>query len=110
MSSVVEEIGIMAAENVAEILDSGARAAAKPNAELWSTLAEGGWASITADTENGMELRDILEVARVTGRYAYTTPLVSTLLAGRWYDLDEGKEFGLFKVYRLRLKQPHLPE
>lgn len=89
MSTVVEEIGAVVAENVAEILRSDADAPPEPNARIWSALAEGGWAAASADPEVGMELRDLLEVARVTGRHAYSTPLVATLLAGRRFDLDE---------------------
>jgi alkylation response protein AidB-like acyl-CoA dehydrogenase len=90
MSTVVEEVGTMVAENVSEILESAQGAPAGPNERIWSVLAEGGWGAISADPDNGMELRDILEVARVSGRYAYSTPIVSTLLAGRWFGLDEG--------------------
>jgi len=89
MSTVVEEVGKLVAENVTEILSSGLDAPPAPNAELWSLLAEGGWGSISADPENGMELRDLLEVARVSGRFPYSTPIVPTLLAGRWFELDE---------------------
>lgn len=89
MSTVVEEVGTLAAENVRNILQGVTDAPPAPHAGLWSTLAEGGWGTISADPENGMELREILEVARITGRFPYSTPIVSTLLAGRWFDLDE---------------------
>jgi hypothetical protein len=89
MSTVVEEVGMLVAENVNEILASAQDAPPAPNARLWSILAEGGWGAISADPENGMELRDIIEVARISGRYSYSTPIVSTLLAGRWFELDE---------------------
>ena len=89
MSTIVQEIGTMAASSVREILDSGRGSPAGPNAHLWSILSDGGWGSISNDPENGVELRDILEVARVSGRFLYSTPIVSTLLAGRWFKLDE---------------------
>lgn len=89
MATVVEEVGTMVAENVAEILRSADGAQPAPNQSVWGVLADGGWQTISADPENGMELREILEVARVTGRFPYSTPLVPTLLAGRWFDLDE---------------------
>lgn len=89
MATVVEEVGTMVAENVAEILRSADGALPAPNQSIWGVLADGGWQTISADSENGMELREILEVARVTGRFPYSTPLVPTLLAGRWFDLDE---------------------
>lgn len=89
MSTVVEEVGAVVVDNVREILQSGAGAPAAPNPALWSVLAEGGWSAISADPDNGLELRDLLEVARVTGRFGLSTPLVPTLLAGRWFDLDE---------------------
>ncbi|WP_162269012.1 hypothetical protein [Frondihabitans sp. PAMC 28766] len=84
------EVGTMASDNVAEILqDRGAGAPAGPSSAAWAVLADGGWASISADAENGMELREIQEVARTTGRFAVSTPLVATLLAGRWFDLGD---------------------
>jgi alkylation response protein AidB-like acyl-CoA dehydrogenase len=89
MATVVEEVGTMVAENVAEILRSADGAQPAPSQSVWGVLADGGWQTISADPENGMELREILEVARVTGRFPYSTPLVPTLLAGRWFDLDE---------------------
>ncbi|WP_026932235.1 acyl-CoA dehydrogenase family protein [Glycomyces tenuis] len=94
MSTVVEEIGAVVAEHVVEIMRSGADAPPEPNARIWSVLAEGGWGAVSADPENGMELRDLLEVARASGRYAYSTPLVTTLLAGRWFDLEEQRLAG----------------
>lgn len=89
MATVVEEVGTMVAENVAEILRSADGAQPALNQSVWGVFADGGWQTISADPENGMELREILEVARVTGRFPYSTPLVPTLLAGRWFDLDE---------------------
>jgi hypothetical protein len=89
MATVVEEVGTMVAENVAEVLRSADGAQPAPNRRAWGVLADGGWQTISSDPENGMELREILEAARVTGRFPYSTPLVPTLLAGRWFDLDE---------------------
>lgn len=89
MSTLVGEVGELVAENVGDAFEQAAGTPAGPDAGVWSTLADGGWGAISADPENGMELRDLLEVARVTGRYAYSTPLVSTLLAGRWFSPDE---------------------
>ncbi|WP_167138540.1 acyl-CoA dehydrogenase family protein [Diaminobutyricimonas sp. TR449] len=89
MSTVVEEVGTLVADNVREILESASGSPAAPNEKIWTVLAEGGWGTISADPDNGMELRDILEVARITGRFPYSTPIVSTLLAGRWFELDE---------------------
>jgi len=90
MSTLVGEVGVMAAENVNEILAHAMGSGVGLAPDAWSALTGGGWHAITSDAENGMELRDILEVARVTGRYTTTTPLVTTLLAGRWFSLDEG--------------------
>lgn len=89
MATVVSEVGTMVAENVASILSSFDGAPVEPNAQAWQTLAEGGWGAIAADPENEVGLRDILEVARATGAFPYTTPLVATLLAGRWHGFDE---------------------
>jgi alkylation response protein AidB-like acyl-CoA dehydrogenase len=89
MSTVVEEVGTLVAENVGTILGSVQDAPPAPNPTIWSVLSEGGWGAISADPENGMEVRDILEVARVSGRFAFSTPIVSTLLAGRWFDLSD---------------------
>lgn len=88
MSTVIEEVGTLVAEKVSEILDGVQDAPPAPNARVWSVLAEGGWGAISADPDNGMELRDILGVARISGRHPYSTPIVSTLLAGRWFDLS----------------------
>ena len=101
MSTIVQEIGTMAASSVREILDSGRGSPAAPNTQLWSILSDGGWGSISSDSENGVELRDILEVARISGRYAYSTPIVSTLLAGRWFELDDDQlESGIVVAVR----------
>jgi hypothetical protein len=89
MSSIVEEVGTLVAENVNEILESAVGSPAAPNAQIWASLAEGGWGSISADPDNAMQLRDILEVARVSGRFPFSTPIASTLLAGRWFELSE---------------------
>ncbi|KGJ73460.1 hypothetical protein GY21_11145 [Cryobacterium roopkundense] len=101
MSTIVQEMGAMAASSVREILDSGQGSPAAPNPQLWSILSDGGWGSISSDLENGVELRDILEVARVSGRYPYSTPIVSTLLAGRWFELDDDQlESGIVPAVR----------
>lgn len=101
MSTIVQEIGTMAASGVREILDSGQGSSAAPNTQLWSILSDGGWGSISSDPENDVELRDILEVARVSGRYPYSTPIVSTLLAGRWFELDDDQlESGIVLAVR----------
>lgn len=90
MATVVEEVGTLAAENVADILGRiGEGAAAGVSTHAWSALVDAGWASITADTENGVELREIQEIARATGRFSISTPLATTLLAGRWFELDD---------------------
>jgi len=78
MSILVDEIGSVAAENVGTILrDTGTGS--------WGRLVEGGWAALGADPDAGMDVRAIQEVARVTGRYSLSTPLIPTLLAGRWF-------------------------
>ena len=89
MPTVVSEVGTMVAENVASILASVDGTPPAPNAQVWQTLSSGGWGAIAADPENEVGLRDILEVARSTGSFPYTTPLVATLLAGRWHGFDE---------------------
>jgi hypothetical protein len=89
MSTLAGEIGVVAAENVEDIFESTAGASVGLDRDVWTVLTSGGWNAISSDPENGMELRDILEVARVTGRYTRSTPLVPTLLAGRWFDVGE---------------------
>ena len=89
MVTVVEEVGSVVAENVGEILETAQGVPAAPHAEIWHALVEGGWGAVTADPDNGVEPREILEIARVTGRFPYSTPLVSTLLAARWGDRHE---------------------
>lgn len=78
MSIIVDEIGALAAQNVGTLL------AAYPD-HPWSHLVEGGWAGLGADEDADLQLRDVQEVARVAGRHSTATPLVTTLLAGRWF-------------------------
>src|SRR5260370_15345096 len=78
MTILVDEIGTVAAQNI----DASLRSA---GAGAWRRLAAGGWAALGADTDAGLDVRAIQEVARVTGRYPVSTPLIPTLLAGRWF-------------------------
>ncbi len=78
MTILVDEIGTVAAQNIDAILRSA-------GAGAWRRLAEGGWAALGADPDAGLDVRAIQEVARVTGRYPVSTPLIPTLLAGRWF-------------------------
>lgn len=87
MSTIVGEIGLMAAENVSAIYERAAGVAVGPDQSIWEAISNGGWNTITTDPEVEVELRDILEVARTTGRYSSSTPLVPTLLAGRWFSI-----------------------
>src|SRR5260370_40512534 len=78
MTILVDEIGTVAAQNIDAILRSGGGGA-------WRRLAEGGWAALGAAPDAGRDVRAIQEVARVTGRYPVSTPLIPTLLAVRWF-------------------------
>ncbi len=89
MTVLVDEIGAIAAENVETILGTAKIAPTGPRSDVWSRLAEGGWTTLTADADSGLGLRGIQEVARITGRFSVSTPLVTTLLAARWFDLPE---------------------
>ncbi|ARJ07512.1 hypothetical protein GCM10010988_39580 [Cnuibacter physcomitrellae] len=89
MSTLVGEVGALVAENVSEVLESTAGSEPGVDRSTWQILAEGGWGTISADPENGMELRDVLEVARISGRHPCSTPLITTLLAGRWFEVDD---------------------
>lgn len=79
-----------------------------------------GAAAITA-TEIEAEGRKYAEFIRSFDADQAANPILSYAIVpsegdtalsriSRWYDLDEEKEFGLFKVYRLKLKQPYLTE
>jgi hypothetical protein len=78
MAVLVDEIGAVAAENV-EIVLRATEAAA------WPKLVEGGWAGLSADPEAELSLRGLQEIVRVAGRHPVSTPLLPTLLAGRWF-------------------------
>lgn len=111
MSTVVEELGTVVAEHVSEILQSGAAAPPGPAPEIWAVMAEGGWGAVSADPENEFELRDLLEVARVAGQSRASTPLVPTLLAGRWFEPDEEQlDSGILPAFRSgeRVVAPYL--
>lgn len=86
------EIGSVAATALREI---GERAlGSTPVAEYghrtpvpWSVVAEGGWDLIGAPEEvdgGGATLRDLVEVARVSGHLALPLPIVETIWAKRW--------------------------
>jgi hypothetical protein len=79
MAVLVDEIGAIAAENVEIILRTA-------EAVAWPKLVEGGWAGLSADPEADVSLRGLQEIARVAGRHPVPTPLLPTLLAGRWFD------------------------
>lgn len=80
MTVLVDEIGAIAAEHVATILS-------QKGTHSWDALVAAGWTRLASDEDALLGFRDLQEVARVTGRQAVTTPLVTTLLAGRWFDL-----------------------
>ncbi|SCL20186.1 acyl-CoA dehydrogenase [Micromonospora pallida] len=81
MTVLVDEIGALAAENVATILTNAP-------AQAWPKLVEGGWAALGADPDAELGIRGLQEIARTAGRYETATPLVPTLLAGRWFRPD----------------------
>lgn len=81
MSITVDEIGTIAAENVSTILASDPEKA-------WRKLVEGGWATLGADPDADIGMREVQEIARVVGRHEVATPLLTTLLAGRWFNTD----------------------
>ncbi|MFC0531456.1 acyl-CoA dehydrogenase family protein [Phytohabitans kaempferiae] len=81
MTVLVDEIGAIAAENVATILTNAP-------AQAWAKLVEGGWAALGADPDADLGIRDLQEIARAAGRFDTATPLVPTLLAGRWFRPD----------------------
>lgn len=83
MSVIVDEVGAIAADSVSTILEQSADGA-------WAKLVAGGWAGLGADPEADLAVRDILEIARIAGRSATPTPLVTTLLAGRWFRPENG--------------------
>lgn len=95
MAITASEIGALAAENVAKILaGAGGDIDSQLAASEWttSTLAEGGWTVLTADgSDADLTLRDILQLARVGGRFLVPHALGTTLLAGRWFGLGESQ-------------------
>ena len=95
MSITASEIGALAAENVAKILEgAGDAVEAQLAASAWatSTLADGGWTALTAaDSDADLTLRDLQQIARVGGRFLVPQALTTTLLAGRWFGLGESE-------------------
>lgn len=81
MTVLPAEVGAIAAENIAEIMTRAGSA-------TWATLVEGGWTAIGADADAGLDVRDLQEIARVAGRSTTPLPLVTTLLAGRWFGMS----------------------
>lgn len=98
MPFIASDVGTIAANAVAEILgrageDVGAQLDASPR--VTRTLVEGGWTALTAaESDAGLVLRDIQEVARVCGRHLVPHALTTTLLAGRWFGLGESELSG----------------
>lgn len=84
MTVLVDEIGAMAADNVRTIL-----ARADGADQIWKRLVAGGWTALGADPDAGLGLRELQEIARVAGSHPVPVPLVTTLLAGRWFSLEE---------------------
>ena len=86
------EIGTVASAALRDIGQRGIGSA--PVAEYghripvpWSVVAEGGWDLIGVPEEAdgaGASLRDLVEVARVSGRLALPLPIVETMWAKRW--------------------------
>lgn len=93
MPTVASEVGTIAAHAVAEILgrageELGAQLEASPR--VTRTLVGGGWTALTAaGSDAGLDLRDVQEIARVCGRHLVPHALTTSLLAGRWFGLDE---------------------
>jgi Acyl-CoA dehydrogenase, C-terminal domain len=55
---------------------------------LWRDLSEGGWLElgneIGADNVTGTDLRDLLEIGMLWGRYLVPLPFIETMLLRRW--------------------------
>jgi hypothetical protein len=82
MTVLVDEVGALAAENIDHILTNAPT-------DAWRRLVEGGWSALAADPDADLGLRELQEIARITGRHPITTPLVPTLLVGRWFRPDQ---------------------
>lgn len=95
MSVTASEIGALAAENVAKILaGAGDAIDTQLAATEWTTntFADGGWTALTADDSDAdLTLRDLQQIARVSGRFVVPHALCTTLLAGRWFELGESE-------------------
>jgi hypothetical protein len=81
MTVLVDEVGVLAAENIDRILSNAP-------SDAWAKLVEGDWSALGADPDADLGVRELQEIARVTGRHDITSPLLPTLLAGRWFRPD----------------------
>ena len=88
----VGEVGLVARDALEELYRR--RLNGKPIATYaydepggWSDIAEGGWDLIGASEEAGgadASLRDLIDVARVHGRWLPPLPVIESILAKRW--------------------------
>lgn len=81
LSFVVDEVGALASEAIAEILR-------REGDDAWRHLVEGGWSTLGADEP--LPLRDLQEVARASGRVLNAATLVPALVLTRWWRPEPG--------------------
>ena len=86
------EVGAVAAAALLDISQRGIGSAAvaaygHQTPVPWSVVADGGWdlIGVPEDADGaGANLRDLVEVARVSGRLALPSPIVETIWTKRW--------------------------
>jgi hypothetical protein len=89
MATRTTETGTLAADAIGELFDDvcGGREPGH-GTTAWEALVDSEWPSaahVDAGPDDTLDLRAIQEIARVTGRYASVTPIISTLLASTWF-------------------------
>lgn len=95
MATRTTETGTLAAEAIAELYQEVSGGEPGKGDELWRALAASDWpsASHLEAGEDTLNLREIQEIARASGRFISVTPIASTLLAASWHrdqEIDEG--------------------
>jgi alkylation response protein AidB-like acyl-CoA dehydrogenase len=88
----VSEVGLESSLAIDELLKR--RLGGRPVAEYaygdpiaWDVIADSGWDLVGASEENGgadVELRDLIAIAQVVGRWLPPIPIMNTIMTKRW--------------------------